>query len=156
MQTYTAETDGFMSLKNIPWENRQFSGGTVGGCKEVPAGTRHIPAGKSASHGTIYATAHYLENLPVYCLEHTLSGLGEGSGTNKTETGPYALLDMEAFVNSAEGGGVNGVRCRGAEPCTPSAGCFGTPTRLWCWIAAMQTTKCAEPCRGSVCHPRGD
>lgn len=65
---------------------------------------------KSASHGTIYATPHYLESYPVYCLEHTLSGPGEGSGANKTETGPYALIDMEAFVSTAEGGGVNGVR----------------------------------------------
>lgn len=80
------------------------------GCKEVPAGRGISPAGETGSHGTIYATPHYLENFPVYCLEHTLSGPGEGSGANKTETGPYALLDMETFVNTAEGGGVNGVR----------------------------------------------
>lgn len=65
---------------------------------------------KSASHGTIYATPHYLEGFTVYCLEHNLSGPGEGSGSNQTEKGPYVLVDMDSFVNNASGGGVSGVR----------------------------------------------
>lgn len=109
MQTYTAETDGF-SLKNIHGKIGSFQAGQSGLQGSSGRDAAYPQLAKSASHGTIYATPHYLENFPVYCLEHTLSGPGEGSGANKTETGPYALLDMEAFVNTAEGGGVNGVR----------------------------------------------
>lgn len=109
MQTYTAETDGF-SLKNIHGKIGSFQAGQSGLQGSSGRDAAYPQLAKSASHGTIYATPHYLETFPVYCLEHTLSGPGEGSGANKTETGPYALLDMEAFVNTAEGGGVNGVR----------------------------------------------
>lgn len=109
MQTYTAETDGF-SLKNIHGKIGSFQAGQSGLQGSSGRDAAYPQLAKSASHGTIYATPHYLESYPVYCLEHTLSGPGEGSGANKTETGPYALLDMEAFVNTAEGGGVNGVR----------------------------------------------
>lgn len=109
MQTYTAETDGF-SLKNIHGKIGSFQAGQSGLQGSSGRDAAYPQLAKSASHGTIYATPHYLESYPVYCLEHTLSGPGEGSGANKTETGPYALLDMEAFVNTAEGGGMNGVR----------------------------------------------
>lgn len=109
MQTYTAETDGF-SLKNIHGKIGSFQAGQSGLQGSSGRDAAYPQLAKSASHGTIYATPHYLESYPVYCLEHTLSGPGEGSGANKTETGPYALLDMETFVNTAEGGGVNGVR----------------------------------------------
>lgn len=109
MQTYTAETDGF-SLKNIHGKIGSFQAGQSGLQGSSGRDAAYPQLAKSASHGTIYATPHYLENFPVYCLEHTLSGPGEGSCANKTETGPYALLDMETFVNTAEGGGVNGVR----------------------------------------------
>lgn len=109
MQTYTAETDGF-SLKNIHGKIGSFQAGQSGLQGSSGRDAAYPQLAKSASHGTIYATPHYLETFPVYCLEHTLSGPGEGSGANKTETGPYALIDMEAFVSTAEGGGVNGVR----------------------------------------------
>lgn len=109
MQTYTAETDGF-SLKNIHGKIGSFQAGQSGLQGSSGRDAAYPQLAKSASHGTIYATPHYLETFPVYCLEHTLSGPGEGSGANKTETGPYALIDMEAFVNTAEGGGMNGVR----------------------------------------------
>ena len=109
MQTYTAETDGF-SLKNIHGKIGSFQAGQSGLQGSSGRDAAYPQLAKSASHGTIYATPHYLESYPVYCLEHTLSGPGEGSGANKTETGPYALIDMEAFVSTAEGGGVNGVR----------------------------------------------
>ena len=65
---------------------------------------------KSASHGTIYATPHYLSGYPVYCLEHTLSGPGEGTGSVKTATGPYKVFSVSDYVNTDEGGGVNGVQ----------------------------------------------
>lgn len=109
MQTYTAETDGF-SLKNIHGKIGSFQAGQSGLQGSSGRDAAYPQLAKSASHGTIYATPHYLETFPVYCLEHTLSGPGEGSGANKTETGPYALIDMEAFVNTAEGGSMNGVR----------------------------------------------
>ena len=65
---------------------------------------------KSASHGTVYATPHYLEGFTVFCLEHNLSGPGEGSGSSMTAKGPYVLVDMDSFVNNASYGGTSGVR----------------------------------------------
>lgn len=52
----------------------------------------------------------YLEGFTVYCLEHNLSGPGEGSGSSQTAKGPYVLVDMDDFVNNPGGGGVSGVR----------------------------------------------
>ena len=65
---------------------------------------------KSAAHGTIYATPHYLEGFEVYCLEHNQDGPGEGSGSNQAPKGPYVLVDMDTFSNTSQGGGVTGVR----------------------------------------------
>ena len=65
---------------------------------------------KSASHGTIYATPHYLEGFTVFCLEHNLSGPGEGSGSNQSPKGPYVLVDMDTFVTNSAYGGTTGVR----------------------------------------------
>ena len=65
---------------------------------------------KSAAHGTIYATPHYLEGFQVFCLEHNLNGPGEGSGSNQTAKGPYVLVDMDTFVTNPEYGGTTGVR----------------------------------------------
>ena len=65
---------------------------------------------KSAAHGTIYATPHYLEGFTVFCLEHNLSGPGEGSGSNQSAKGPYVLVDMDTFVTNPSYGGTTGVR----------------------------------------------
>lgn len=65
---------------------------------------------KSAAHGTIYATPHYLEGFTVFCLEHNLSGPGEGSGSNQSAKGPYVLVDMDTFVTNSAYGGTTGVR----------------------------------------------
>ena len=58
----------------------------------------------------IYATPHYLEGFTVFCLEHNLSGPGEGSGPSQTAKGPYVLVDMDTFVNDPSYGGTTGVR----------------------------------------------
>lgn len=106
---FTTSMNGF-SLKNIngsvggfyAWQSSLY--GSSGKDSAYPQ------IAKSASHGTIYATPHYLEGFTVYCLEHTLSGPGEGSGSNQTAKGPYVLVDMDYFVNNSGGGGVSGVR----------------------------------------------
>lgn len=106
---YSTPMNGF-SLKNIngsvggfyAWQSSLY--GSSGRDSAYPQ------IAKSASHGTIYATPHYLEGFTVYCLEHTLSGPGEGSGSSQTAKGPYVLVDMDYFVNNSGGGGVSGVR----------------------------------------------
>ena len=106
---YATAMNGF-SLKNIngsvggfyAWQSSLY--GSSGRDSAYPQ------IAKSASHGTIYATPHYLEGYTVYCLEHNLSGPGEGSGSNQTAKGPYVLVDMNYFVNNSGGGGVSGVR----------------------------------------------
>ena len=106
---YSTPMNGF-SLKNIngsiggfyAWQSSLY--GSSGRDSAYPQ------IAKSASHGTIYATPHYLEGFTVYCLEHNLSGPGEGSGSNQTAKGPYVLVDMDYFVNNSGGGGVSGVR----------------------------------------------
>ena len=106
---FTTPMNGF-SLKNINgsiggfyvWQSSLY--GSSGKDSAYPQ------IAKSASHGTIYATPHYLEGYTVYCLEHTLSGPGEGSGSSQTAKGPYVLVDMDYFVNNSGGGGVSGVR----------------------------------------------
>ena len=106
---FTTPMNGF-SLKNIngsiggfyAWQSSLY--GSSGRDSAYPQ------IAKSASHGTIYATPHYLEGFTVYCLEHNLSGPGEGSGSNQTAKGPYVLVDMDYFVNNSGGGGVSGVR----------------------------------------------
>lgn len=85
---FTTPMNGF-SLKNINgsiggfyvWQSSLY--GSSGKDSAYPQ------IAKSASHGTIYATPHYLEGYTVYCLEHTLSGPGEGSGSSQTAKGPY-------------------------------------------------------------------
>ena len=106
---FTTPMNGF-SLKNIngsiggfyAWQSSLY--GSSGRDSAYPQ------IAKSASHGTIYATPHYLEGYTVYCLEHNLSGPGEGSGSSQTAKGPYVLVDMDYFVNNSGGGGVSGVR----------------------------------------------
>ena len=101
--------NGF-TLKNI--------NGSIGGFYEWQSGlygssghdSEYPQIAKSPSHGIVYATPHYLEGFTVFCLEHKLSGPGEGSGSNQQPKGPYVLVDMDTFVNDPSYGGTTGVR----------------------------------------------
>ena len=109
VQLYATPMDGF-SLKNIHGSIGGFYAWQQGLYGSSGKDSAYPQIAKSASHGTIYATPHYLEGFTVFCLEHTLSGPGEGSGSNQTEKGPYVLVDLDAFVNHPSGGGASGVR----------------------------------------------
>ena len=109
MQTYATATEGF-TLKNISGSVGGFYAGQTGIYGSSGKDSAYPQLAKSASHGTIYATPHYLEGYTVYCLEHNLSGPGEGSGSSQSAKGPYALVDMAYFVNNPDGGGVSGVQ----------------------------------------------
>ena len=109
MQTYTTAMEGF-TLKNISGSVGGFYAGQTGIYGSSGKDSAYPQLAKSASHGTIYATPHYLEGYTVYCLEHNLSGPGEGSGSSQSAKGPYALVDMAYFVNNPDGGGVSGVQ----------------------------------------------
>ena len=56
--------------------------------------------------GAIYATPHYLDGWTVYCLEHTYDGPGEGSGSNQTPKGPYAIVDIDTYLNTPGQSGI--------------------------------------------------
>ena len=101
--------NGF-SLKNINGSVGGFYAGQSSLYGSSGKDSAYPQIAKSPSHGTIYATPHYLEGFTVYCLEHNLSGPGEGSGSSQTAKGPYVLVDMDYFVNNPDGGGVSGVR----------------------------------------------
>ena len=59
-----------------------------------------------AGKGAIYATPHYLDGFTVYCLEHTYDGPGEGSGSNQTPKGPYAIVDIDTYLNTPGQSGI--------------------------------------------------
>ena len=108
-QPYTTAMDGF-TLKNISGSVGGFYAGQTGLYGSSGKDSAYPQLAKSAAHGTIYATPHYLEGYTVYCLEHNLSGPGEGSGSSQSAKGPYALVDMDYFVSNPDGGGVTGVQ----------------------------------------------
>ena len=108
-QPYTTAMEGF-TLKNISGSVGGFYAGQTGLYGSSGKDSAYPQLAKSAAHGTIYATPHYLEGYTVYCLEHNLSGPGEGSGSSQSAKGPYALVDMDYFVSNPEGGGVTGVQ----------------------------------------------
>ena len=88
--------NGF-SLKNINGSVGGFYAGQSSLYGSSGKDSAYPQIAKSPSHGTIYATPHYLEGFTVYCLEHNLSGPGEGSGSSQTAKGPvcaggYGLL----------------------------------------------------------------
>lgn len=106
---YTTAMEGF-TLKNISGSVGGFYAGQTGLYGSSGKDSAYPQLAKSAAHGTIYATPHYLEGYTVYCLEHNLSGPGEGSGASQSAKGPYALVDMDYFVSNPDGGGVTGVQ----------------------------------------------
>lgn len=110
MLRFTATPKDGFSLKNISVTLPKFKAGQTGKYGSSGKDSAYPQLAKSAAHGTIYATPHYLEGYQVYCLEHTYDGPGEGSGSNQSPTGPYVLVDMDGFCNTDAGKGVSGVR----------------------------------------------
>ncbi len=90
--------DGF-TLKSINAPIGTFTAGqkNIHGSSGKDSDYKQIAT--AAGHGTVYATPHYLDGFAVYCLEHTMPGPGEGSGSNKQPTGPYMIVDMEAYTS---------------------------------------------------------
>ena len=92
--------DGF-TLKSIH--------GTIGSFTVGQTGV-HGSSGKDSDYkqiatlpgkGAIYATPHYLNGCPVYCLEHLYPGPGENiSGGGKQPTGPYTIVDIDSYMNT--------------------------------------------------------
>lgn len=96
---YASAMDGF-TLKSISGSIGSFYAGQSNLYGSSGKDSAYPQLAKVAGHGTVYATPHYLEGYTVYCLEHTLAGPGEGSGSSKTATGPYALVTLdEAAAN---------------------------------------------------------
>lgn len=105
----TTPMNGF-TLKNINGQVGGFYAWQSGLYGSSGRDSDYPQIAKSAAHGVIYATPHYLEGFTVFCLEHNLSGPGEGSGSSMTAKGPYVLVDMDTFVNDPSYGGTSGVR----------------------------------------------
>lgn len=105
----TSPMNGF-SLKNIKVDLGSFKAGQSGLRGSSGKDSDYPQLAKSASHGTIYATPHYLSGYTVYCLEHTYDGPGEGSGSNQSPTGPYTLIDLNAYCNTTAGAGVSKIQ----------------------------------------------
>ena len=101
--------NGF-TLKNISGQIGGFYAWQSGLYGSSGRDSAYPQLAKSAAHGVIYATPHYLEGFTVFCLEHNLSGPGEGSGSSQTAKGPYVLVDMDTFVSDPSYGGTTGVR----------------------------------------------
>lgn len=110
MLRLTATPMNGFTLKNISVTLPKFKVGQTGLYGSSGRDSDYPQIAKSSAHGTIYATPHYLEGYTVYCLEHNLSGPGEGSGSNQSAKGPYVLVDMDGFCNTDAGKGVSGVR----------------------------------------------
>lgn len=92
--------NGF-SLKEISGSVGSFSvGDTAYGSSGKDSDYKQIAT--LEGHGKIYATPHYLEGYPVYCLEHTLPGPGENiSGGGQQPTGPYTIVDWDGYMSTA-------------------------------------------------------
>lgn len=92
--------DGF-SLKTINAPIPSFYVGQGGVYGSSGKDSDYLQIAKSADHGTIYATPHYLDGFTVYCLEHNLSGPGENiSGGGQQPTGPYVIVDIDSYRNN--------------------------------------------------------
>ena len=103
-QTYSLRSaspmNGF-SLKNISVHIPTFYAGQSGLYGSSGKDSDYKQIAKSADHGTIYATPHYLDGFTVYCLEHNLSGPGENiSGGGQQPKGPYMIVDIDSYRNN--------------------------------------------------------
>ena len=86
--------DGF-SLKNIHGTIGSFTVGQTGVHGSSGKDSEYKQIATLPGKGAIYATPHYLNGCPVYCLEHLYPGPGENiSGGGKQPTGPYTIVDL--------------------------------------------------------------
>ena len=92
--------DGF-TLKNIHGIMGSFTVGQTGVHGSSGKGSEYKQIATLPGKGAIYATPHYLNGCPVYCLEHLYPGPGENiSGGGKQPTGPYTIVDIDSYMNT--------------------------------------------------------
>lgn len=94
----TTPMNGF-SLKTIHVDIPTLHAGQTGVYGSSGKDSDYPQIASLSGHGAIYATPHYLDGWTVYCLEHTYDGPGEGSGSNQTPKGPYAIVDIDSYLN---------------------------------------------------------
>ena len=95
----TTAMNGF-TLKSINVQLPTLYAGQTGVYGSSGRDSEYKQIASVSGHGTVYATPHYLDGWTVYCLEHTLDGPGEGSGSNQTPKGPYAIVDIDTYMNT--------------------------------------------------------
>lgn len=92
--------DGF-TLKNIHGTIGSFTVGQTGVHGSSGKDSEYKQIATLPGKGAIYATPHYLNGCPVYCLEHLYPGPGENiSGGGKQPTGPYTIVDIDSYMNT--------------------------------------------------------
>ena len=92
--------DGF-TLKNIHGTMGSFTVGQIGVYGSSGKDSEYKQIATLPGKGAIYATPHYLNGCPVYCLEHLYPGPGENiSGGGKQPTGPYTIVDIDSYMNT--------------------------------------------------------
>lgn len=101
----TTPMDGF-SLKTINVQLPTLYAGQTGVYGSSGKDSDYPQIASLSGHGAIYATPHYLDGFTVYCLEHTYDGPGEGSGSNQTPKGPYAIVDIDTYLNTPGQSGI--------------------------------------------------
>ena len=97
--------NGF-SLKEISVQLPTLYAGQTGVYGSSGKDSEYPQIASLSGHGAIYATPHYLDGFTVYCLEHTYDGPGEGSGSNQTPKGPYAIVDIDTYLNTPGQSGI--------------------------------------------------
>ena len=101
----TTPMNGF-SLKTINVQLPTLYAGQTGVYGSSGKDSDYPQIASLAGKGAIYATPHYLDGFTVYCLEHTYDGPGEGSGSNQTPKGPYAIVDIDTYLNTPGQSGI--------------------------------------------------
>ena len=101
----TTAMNGF-SLKEISVQLPTLYAGQTGVYGSSGKDSDYPQIASLAGKGAIYATPHYLDGFTVYCLEHTYDGPGEGSGSNQTPKGPYAIVDIDTYLNTPGQSGI--------------------------------------------------
>lgn len=92
--------NGF-TLKTISAPIPSLSAGQTGVYGSSGKDSDYKQIATAPSHGTVYATPHYLNGFTVYCLEHNLPGPGENiSGGGQQPTGPYVIVDIDTYRNT--------------------------------------------------------
>ena len=91
--------DGF-TLKNIHGTMGSFTVGQTGVHGSSGKDSEYKQIATLPGKGAIYATPHYLNGCPVYCLEHMYPGPGENISGGKQPTGPYTIVDIDSYMNT--------------------------------------------------------